>query len=147
LRLWKRLEDYCFALAEMQVYSGGRNAALGAAVTSLDTIEAGRWSRRYLVDDCTSRVRLPDSSDPAFLRREQTEEALARSADRRRVLLERLLNAATRAALERTERELEGIEKKLAELSAPAKVYAVLPHAARPIHVLPRGDVEKPGKA
>src|SRR5262249_9551165 len=55
LRLWKRLEDYCFALAEMQVYSSGKNVTLGKTVTALDTIDGGLWHRRYLVDDCTSR--------------------------------------------------------------------------------------------
>src|SRR5262249_11953888 len=30
-------------------------------------------------------------------------------------------------------------------LAPPEVVYAVVPHAPRPIHLLPRGDVEKPG--
>ena len=63
-RLWKRTGDYVFALAEMEVDSGGRNVARGAAVTSLDSIEAGRWSNRYLVDGYDSRTALPDLSDP-----------------------------------------------------------------------------------
>ena len=54
-RLWKRTGDYVFALAEMEVDSGGKNVARGAAVTSLDSIEAGRWSNRYLVDGYDSR--------------------------------------------------------------------------------------------
>src|SRR5207247_2368454 len=58
LHLWKRLEDYCFALAELQAFAEGKNVALNMAVTALDTIEAGRWSTHYLVDDCDSRQRL-----------------------------------------------------------------------------------------
>jgi hypothetical protein len=54
-RLWKRLDDYVFALAELEVDSGGKNAALGAAVTSLDSIEAGRWGRSKLTDGYDSR--------------------------------------------------------------------------------------------
>jgi mono/diheme cytochrome c family protein len=59
-RLWKRSGDYVFALAELQVDSGAKNVARGAAVTSLDSIEAGRWSRRSLVDGYDSRAPLPD---------------------------------------------------------------------------------------
>ncbi len=59
-RLWKRTGDYVFALAELQVESGAKNVARGAVVSSLDSIEAGRWSRRYLVDGYNSRSPLPD---------------------------------------------------------------------------------------
>ncbi len=62
-RLWKRTDDYVFALAELQVGSGGMNIARGAAVVSLDSIEAGRWSRRYLVDGYNSRSPLPELAD------------------------------------------------------------------------------------
>jgi mono/diheme cytochrome c family protein len=62
-RLWKRTGDYVFALAELQVESGGKNVARGAVVASLDSIEAGRWSRRYLVDGYNSRAPLPDLAD------------------------------------------------------------------------------------
>jgi hypothetical protein len=147
LRLWKRLEDYCFALAEMQVQSGGKNVALGATVTSLDTIEAGRWSRRFLVDDCSSRDRLPDSSNPALRQREQVEGDIRKAITQREKLLDGLLDAATRTALEASTRERLIVEKQLAQLSQPAQVYAAMPHSPRPIHVLARGDVEKPGKA
>ena len=58
-RLWERTNDYVFALAELQVISGGVNAAAGAEVRALDSIEAGRWSRRFLVDGYDSRFSLP----------------------------------------------------------------------------------------
>jgi hypothetical protein len=54
-RLWKRLDDYVFALAELEVDAGGKNVARGAAVTSLDSIEAGRWGRNKLTDGYDSR--------------------------------------------------------------------------------------------
>ena len=50
-----RLNDYVFALAEVQVDSGGKNLAVGATVTSKDSIESGRWSKKYLVDNYDSR--------------------------------------------------------------------------------------------
>jgi hypothetical protein len=62
-RLWKRSGDYVFALAELQVESAGKNVARGAVVAALDSIEAGRWSRRYLVDGYNSRAPLPDLAD------------------------------------------------------------------------------------
>ena len=40
-KLWERTSDYVFALAELQILAGGTNAALGAAVSALDSIEAG----------------------------------------------------------------------------------------------------------
>ena len=42
------------ALAEMQVWSGGKNVALGKTVTSLDSKEAEGWSRASLVDGYSS---------------------------------------------------------------------------------------------
>ena len=62
-KLWLRSRDYCFALAELQVESGGRNVAPGKRVTALDSIEGGRWSKRHLVDNFDSRRQLPDISD------------------------------------------------------------------------------------
>ena len=41
---------HAFALAEMQVLSGEKNVALGAAVTALDSVEGGAWSKSKLVD-------------------------------------------------------------------------------------------------
>jgi hypothetical protein len=65
-RLWKRLDDYVFALAELEVDSGGKNAARGAAVTALDSIEAGRWGKARLTDGYDSRRALaPKARDGA----------------------------------------------------------------------------------
>lgn len=54
-KLWPRTNDYVFALAELQVFSGGRNIARGAKITALDSIEAGRWSTKFLTDGFDSR--------------------------------------------------------------------------------------------
>jgi Protein of unknown function (DUF1549)/Protein of unknown function (DUF1553)/Planctomycete cytochrome C/F5/8 type C domain len=62
-RLWKRTDDYVFALGELQVESGAKNIARGAVVASLDSIEGGRWGRRYLVDGYNSRAPLPELAD------------------------------------------------------------------------------------
>jgi cytochrome c553 len=85
-RLWPRTNDFVFALAEVQVISGGKNVARAAAVTSLDSIEAGRWSRRFLTDGFDSRT------------------------------------------------------------GSGRMVYAAVPRAPRPVHLLVRGEVEQPSE-
>jgi len=55
--------NYGLALAEMEVLGQGKNLAKGAKVTSLDSIEAGAWSRSRLVD---GRVK-PDRGDRGVL--------------------------------------------------------------------------------
>jgi alpha-L-rhamnosidase len=42
--------NYAFALAELQVLAGGKNVAQGGAVTALDSVEGGGWSKAKLVD-------------------------------------------------------------------------------------------------
>src|SRR5207244_500225 len=59
-RLWQRSNDYVFALSEMQVESQGKNIAVVTKVTALDSIEAGRWSKKHLVDGFSSRRKLPN---------------------------------------------------------------------------------------
>ncbi len=55
--------NYGLALAEMEILGQGKNRAKGAKVTSLDSIEAGAWSRSRLVD---GRVK-PDRGDRGVL--------------------------------------------------------------------------------
>ena len=55
---------------ELEVIAHGKNIASGANVTALDSIEAGRWSTKFLVDNFGSRSPRPDpftrSSAPAI---------------------------------------------------------------------------------
>ena len=64
-KLWKRTGDYVFALAELQAFSGETNVALRREVTALDSIEAGLWSKKNLVDGFSSRARLPNGAPAA----------------------------------------------------------------------------------
>jgi signal transduction histidine kinase len=59
-KLWSRGDYYAFALAELQAFSGGTNAALGAEVTAFDSVEYALWSTRALVDGYSSQQRLVD---------------------------------------------------------------------------------------
>ncbi len=67
-KLWPRTNDYVLALGEMQVLSGGENVAEGAAVSALDSIEAGRWSTRHLVDGFNSRQSLNNPAEAPLVR-------------------------------------------------------------------------------
>jgi hypothetical protein len=148
-RLWKRTNDYVFALAELEAISGGQNRAHGASVSSSDSIEAGRWSRANLVDGFDSRRRLPAVDDPAALARldrlfrvQQIEEALAT----RRSTAEAEVDPPLRdeEAVLRAERSRLMAER--ASLPEPSLVYGIQPREPRPIHRLRRGDVEQPAE-
>lgn len=54
-KLWKRTNDYVFALAEVEVAQNGERVSGEATVTSSSSIEQGRWSRTALVDGFDSR--------------------------------------------------------------------------------------------
>ncbi len=135
LRLWMRNNDWVFALAEVQAESGGRNLAAGAAVSSLDSIEAGRWSRRHLVDGFDSRKKIAGG------------EGLEKAEAARKALYESLVDAETRASHEKAASEAAAVEKELKALPAPDLVYAAVPRAPRTIHVLARGNVTAPREA
>lgn len=53
--LWQRTDDYLFALAELQAWSGGKNVAHGKAVRALDEVESGIWDTDALTDGFSSR--------------------------------------------------------------------------------------------
>jgi hypothetical protein len=147
-RLWRRTGDYVFALAEMQVDSGGANVAAGRSVTARDSIEAGRWSARNLVDGFTSHGKLPDATDPkaaaAFRARLDLRERVRDLEATRKAKADALLGDEWRHDLERTESRLKALAAQTQTLTGNAKVYAVRSIPPRPIHVLHRGDVEQP---
>jgi uncharacterized protein DUF1553/uncharacterized protein DUF1549/F5/8 type C domain-containing protein len=140
--LWLRTNDYVFALAELEVISHGKNIALGAPVTALDSIEAGFWSKRNLVDGFSSRVKLPEKENN---RRDELQSRQRTLNQQRAKAADALLNDATRKEREQLVAERNDIDAKLRALPPSPQVYAVVPRPPRSIHVLNRGDVEKPG--
>ncbi|MBI3849661.1 MAG: DUF1553 domain-containing protein [Verrucomicrobia bacterium] len=158
-KLWERTKDYVFALSELQIFSGGTNVALGANVTALDSIESGRWAKAYLVDDCNSRNRLGEvnESEDQKARRQEAEDAVKQSEEQRKALVESLLDEPTRNQLRETNDRLTEVKSQLAALPTPKIVYAAANdfsaegsfHPAgnpRPVNLLSRGDVKRPGK-
>ena len=59
-QLWQRESDFVLALAELQVFAGGENVALGAEVSASDSIAQGLWNKDYLVDGFDSQQQIVD---------------------------------------------------------------------------------------
>jgi signal transduction histidine kinase len=55
LELWRRTDDYIFALAELQAWSAGGNVAAGKNVTAADATTTGLWRLEALTDGFSSR--------------------------------------------------------------------------------------------
>jgi hypothetical protein len=153
-QLWERTEDFVFALGEMQVVVGGENVAQGAKVVSLDSIEAGRWSASALVDGYDSRKNLMNPGGSP-----EDIEALQKSISEAEAGLENLrwetLVPEERSRLESLRVDIAGLEEQLNLLPEQQWVYAAAhdfkkegsftpPEGVRPVHVLARGDVERP---
>lgn len=158
-KLWERADDYALAIAEMQVEFQGQQVGQQAAVTALDSIEAGRWSTRFLLDGFNSRRAISSDgqvyqvlADYGRLESERRQLQTARS-----VKLVELVDEKTRLALKSTQQRLTEIRSRLEELPPQQLVYAAAgnfprqgnftPPAdgrPRPIHVLNRGDVKSP---
>ena len=150
-KLAPRMNDFIFALAELQALDKtGRNLALGAVVTSLDSIEAPtRWGRANLTDGYYYGGIAKLAPEPLAALKRQRDDALAKSTQ-----------PALRDDLTAAMRALADADAALAKLPAPRTAYvgAVFRGSGnftgtgaaggkpRPIFLLPRGDVTKPGK-
>lgn len=147
-RLAPRLNDFIFALAELEaIDAGGTNLARQGTVTALDSIEGPpRWSRQNLIDG-----RGPGKPVPP--------EEITRLKDEREKLIEATVDASLRREFADTKNALQAAKKAVDELPAPSKVFVGAVHYGggnfkgtgpnggrpRPIFLLNRGDVTKPG--
>jgi Protein of unknown function (DUF1553)/Protein of unknown function (DUF1549)/Planctomycete cytochrome C/F5/8 type C domain len=152
-KLSVRSNDYILALAELQAIDPlGRNVALGANVTSLDSIEAGpRWGRLNLTDGYFYGPKSErDDVRMAVLDRERAE--IRKGAGKTDPAMEKQL-AELNAA--RTK-----VTAEIAKLPAPQVAYVGTIHKGtgafagtganggkpRLIFILKRGDVGSPDK-
>ncbi len=150
-RLATRSNDFIAALAELEVLdASGSNRALGAAVSASQSIEAGpRWGRDNLTDGWfPGRTQAASGDALAALRRDR--DTLRAEAG----------GGEWKTRLEKAEGELAAVSKALGALPPTRTVYAGTVHHGggafrgtgpdggkpRPITVLARGDVRKPGK-
>ncbi len=149
-KLAPRQNDFIFALAELEALDGdGKNLAAGAVVTALDSIEAPpRWRKANLVDGYFPGAAQADSGELIRLREERAR------------LIAAALSDEDRKSLADTDRELADVARGLAALPPQRVAYVGAVHNGsrafrgtgpdggkpRPIHVLTRGDVNRPGK-
>lgn len=95
-RLWARSNDFIFALAELEVWSAGENVARSGVVTSLDSIEAASWSRRFLNDGYNSQGRIVPLPEwlRGLSRRREVEFEMGRIATAERQTAEAIARAS-----------------------------------------------------
>lgn len=152
-KLTPRQNDFILSLAELEVMdAAGKNLAAGAAVTSLDSIEAApRWQRVNLTDGWYPGV------DPTKLPTSGGD--VARLEQARHMTVEALLGPEAAAELSAATQAVSRVEEKLKALPAPGRVYCGTVHTGsgaftgtggkggkpRTITVLSRGDVKRPG--
>src|SRR5262249_32745352 len=136
-------------LAELDALTAaGQNAALGAAVTALDSIEApARWQKINLTDGWYPGASATETSELAALRRQRKE------------WIEQATQPADKTLQAELERSLVGVTNELSRLPAPSVAYIGAVHYGsgtflgtgnqggkpRPIYLLNRGNVQKPG--
>jgi hypothetical protein len=146
-KLALRAGDYIFALAELTVLTPqGGNAAAGAPVTALDSIEAPpRWRKANLVDGYYYGVGKTDHLPE-----------LAKLNEQRRVIMGRVADASLHRNIADLERALNDTAVQLAALPPPGTVYAAATHFTaegyftptngkpRPIFLLRRGSEKNP---
>jgi hypothetical protein len=154
--LWERREDFVFALGEMQVWHGEKNVAFGKAVTAKDTIDAGLWNTRFLVDGFDSRKALNMAVNEADEKRLREVERSVRQLERdRRKAVEAVLGPDQVAARSETAKRLAAVKQELDALPDPHYVYAGATDfkpqgnfrpsdGPRKVSVLARGDVDQP---
>jgi mono/diheme cytochrome c family protein len=150
-KLSPRQNDYMLALAELEAFDAdGKNLARGKPATALDGIEAPvRWRKSNLTDGLY----------PPGPKLTATE--LAKLTERRDSLLKSALGEKGVTELAALRAEVVATGAELAKLTGSRRVaYVGAVHTGsgtfvgtgansgnpRAIHILPRGDVTKPGK-
>ena len=121
-RLWPRTNDYVFALAELQAEHQGKLLPV-AKVTAADSIEAGRWSTKYLTDGFDSRKSLSDqpSEGSEFVQLDGELRHLRSEFDSR---CAELIPTELRKQADVAQQTLDDIARRLAALPPHKLVYA-----------------------
>ncbi len=146
-KLRERTKDFMFALAEVEVLTAdGKNAALKAEVTSLDSIEAPiRWGKKNLTDGIW-----PQAGDTAAITQ------LAELQKQHQAILDRINTAERRTRRNQLDKDLKATQQQLAVLPQGRMVLAAAtdfepsggfqPTKGKPrdVQVLHRGNVLQP---
>ncbi len=146
-KLRERTKDFMFALAEIEVLTpDGKNVALKAEVTSLDSIEAPiRWGKKNLTDGIW-----PQAGDAAAIKQ------LAEIQKQHQAVLDRINTLERKVRREQLDKELKAAQQQLAVLPQGRMVLAAAtdfepaggfqPTKGKPrdVQVLHRGNVLQP---
>ena len=148
-KLAPRQGDFNFALAEIEVRDGTDTpVSLGVPVTALDSIEAPiRWAKANLVDGWYPGAKAGDTGAAAKLKKQREE------------LLEAAATPESRKEFASAAAKSSAVERDLAALPPQMAAYIGTVHTGggafagtgatggkpRPIHLLNRGSVMKPG--
>ena len=156
--LWDRGGlQHALALAEMQIVGGGKNLALAANVSASDSIDAGRWHKKFLIDGYSSRALLPSEAKgvSSMAADEADRAALTALRKERQTLLGNLVRREIVRELAEVEAGLKLADRELAKLPKPQLVYAAATHfepagghqpsrgEPLPIFVLQRGMIDR----
>ena len=149
-KLALRQNDYIFALAELNALNAdGKNVALGAAVSALDSIEAPvRWQKVNLTDGWQPGASVSEGSELTTIREKRVQ------------LIQQTTQADEDRDLAEIDRDLASVKGELAKLPAQNTAYVGAVHTGsgafagtganggkpRPIYVLNRGSIQMPGK-
>jgi hypothetical protein len=147
-KLWKRTDDWIFALGEVWVMSGGTNVAKMAAVRALDSIESSSWSKGNLIDGIGVQTNVTQ-----WAKWRQREKILS-EVDRQ---VDEMQSPEQKMDRELAAHRLVETEAKLKKLPPERFVYAGVSQfkesgnfkpAGKPrtVHLLKRGDVKQPGR-
>jgi len=147
-KLALRSNDYIFALAELEVQDGtGKNRALKAKVSSLDSIEApNRWRRTNLTDGIWAQGSYKAAA-----------QEIAKLNKEKAALMAKLETPERLNRLAELEKAIKQANSKIAKLPKGNMVYAAATHfksrgnfkptngKPRMIRILHRGEVTQPG--
>ncbi len=150
-RLWNRktsgIDDFCFALAEVEVLQNKTNLAAHTLVESSESIEAGLWSRKYLVDSATSRLKLNrnrlDNNFSELRENEKIWQQLHLFEKQKQEILVSAYDANTRQKKEKILQELIEIRKSKSSNNSDLYYGPIPLDKPRDIHILGRGEVSK----
>ncbi len=149
-KLAPRQNDYMLAIAELEAFDAdGKNIAKGKAATALDSIEAGpRWRKSNLTDGLAPGG--PKLAAPELAKLTERRDAIVKAAIGEKGVAEL---AELRAEITKTDAELAKFagSKRTAyvgTIHTGGGAFAGTGATGKPrsIHILPRGDVTKPGK-
>ncbi len=146
-KLRERTKDFMFALAEVEVLTAdGKNAALNAEVTSLDSIEAPiRWGKKNLTDGIW-----PQAGDTTAIAQ------LTEVQKQHHAILDRINTPERRTRREQLDKDLKAAQQQFAALPQGRMVLAAAtdfdpvggfqPTQGKPrdVQVLHRGNVLQP---